>query len=125
MLCAAHRSLLPCLLLLCACGAPDPLAGDWENETGSDDWTNEMSVGEELLGSVTLHYTMADTSHHSVFDLDAQNRDQGLYWIDLVCVEDCPDSGMDFRMTCDLDEAETTLSCEADGWYDLTWERVG
>jgi len=32
---------------------------------------------------------------------------------------------MDFRMTCDLDEAETTLSCEADGWYDLTWERVG
>jgi hypothetical protein len=118
------RSLSPVLALLAACGGPNPLEGDWTCPTGSDDWTNEMFVDEQLTGDLLMHYTQGGTSYHSVFEHQTDDRGRGLYWIDVVCVEDCPESGKDFRMTCELSEDEQSLDCEADGWYELPWERV-
>ena len=117
------RALLP-LLVLSACGGPNALVGDWTCPTGSEDWTNTMSVYEDLSGELTMHYTQGGTSYHSDFDHETQDRGRGLYWIDVVCVEDCPEAGKDFRMTCELSEDELELECEAEGWYELPWSRA-
>ena len=110
--------------VLPGCDDPSAAIGDWTCPTGSDDWTNEMTVFEDLTGTVLMHYSQGGTAHHSDFDLEAEDRGAGLFWIDVVCVEDCPDGGKDFRMTCEMTEDELELDCEADGWYELLWERV-
>ncbi len=115
---------IPFLALLTACGGPNPLVGDWTCPTGSVDWTNEMTVLEELTGDLEMHYTQGGTPYHSLFEHETQDRGRNLYWIDVVCVEDCPEGGKDFRMTCDLSEDELELDCEADGWYELLWSRA-
>ena len=115
---------LSCLVLLCACGGPNALVGDWTCPTGSVDWTNTMSVEEDLTGVLLMHYTQGGTTYHSDMDHSTQDRGGGLYWIDVVCFDDCPDGGKDFRMTCELSEDEMSLACEADGWYELAWERA-
>lgn len=112
------------LLALAACG-PNPVVGDWTCETGSADWTNELSIFEDLTGEATLHYTQAGASYHSVFDAAVQDRGAGLYWIDVTCAADCPEAGKDFRMTCTLSEDAENLACEATGWYELAWVRAG
>jgi hypothetical protein len=117
------RAIIP-LVLLSACAGPNPLVGDWTCPTGSEDWTNDMTVGEDLTGDLLMHYTQDSVSHHSVMDHETQDRGRGLYWIDVVCVEDCPEGGKDFRMTCELSEDELQLDCEAPGWYELLWDRV-
>jgi hypothetical protein len=118
------RFLLVPAALLAACGGPNPLEGSWTCPTGSDDWTNEMFVDELLEGTLTMHYTQGGTSYHSGMEHIAQDRGRGLYWIDVECVDDCPEAGKDFRMTCELAEDELSLDCEADGWYELLWERA-
>lgn len=118
------RAILPALALLAACAGPNALVGDWTCPTGSADWTNEMSVDEDLTGTLLMHYSQGGVSYHSSFDHQTDDRGRGLYWIDVVCAEDCPDGGKDFRMTCELAEDESSLSCEADGWYELLWERA-
>jgi hypothetical protein len=112
------------LLALTSC-APNPVVGDWTCATGSADWTNELSIFEDLSGTVTLHYAQEGTTFHSVLDAVTQDRGGGLYWIDLACTEDCPAAGMAFRMTCELSEDAENLDCEATGWYDLAWVRAG
>jgi hypothetical protein len=119
------RAALSLSLLLCACAGPNPLVGDWTCPTGSVDWTNEMSVAEDLAGEVLLHFEQGGVAYHATFDLTAQDRGGGLYWLDVACAEDCPPEGMDFRMTCEMAEDEQTLGCEADGWYELGWVRQG
>ncbi len=118
-----HRVIAP-LVFLVACGGPNPLVGDWTCPTGSDDWTNEMTVLEDLSGDLLMHYTQASVAYHSILDHETQDRGRGLYWIDVVCAEDCPEAGKDFRMPCDLSEDELVLECDADGWYELIWERA-
>ena len=117
------RAIAP-FVLLAACGGPNPLVGDWTCPTGSADWTNELTVLEDLSGDLLMHYTQGGTAYHSVLDHQTQDRGRGLYWIDVVCVEDCPSAGKDFRMTCELSEDELALDCEAEGWYELLWDRV-
>ena len=121
-----HRlrsSILP-VVLITGCGGPNALVGDWTCPTGSVDWTNEMTLLEDLTGSVEMHYTQSAIAHHSLFDLESEDRHGGLYWLDVVCVDDCPEAGKEFRMTCELSEDELELDCEADGWYELVWERA-
>jgi hypothetical protein len=117
------RAVALACLLPCACSSLDPLAGEWSGETGSADWTNALSVAEDLTGTALMHYVQDDVTYHSGFDHEAQARGGGLYWIDLVCADDCPEGGKDFRMTCTLSDDGQTLPCEALGWYELTWER--
>ncbi len=112
------------LLFLPACAGPNPLVGDWASPTASQDWTNEMGVEEDLTGELLMHYGQGGVSHHSVMEHQTQDRGRGLYWIDVICTEDCPEGGMDFRMTCELSEDELQLNCEAPGWYELLWSRV-
>ena len=118
---------LPCLpaLLLAACAGPDPLIGDWEADSGSSTWVQELHIDEALGGTASLHYTLFDLVYHSSYDVEAQNRGGGLYWIDLDCVEDCPEAQPDFRLTCDLEEGADRMDCEAPGWSTFTWERTG
>ena len=111
------------LIALGACG-PNPVVGDWTCPTGSADWTNELSILEDLSGAATLHYSQGGDSWHSGYDAAVQDRGAGLYWIDLTCAEDCPATGGAFRMTCDLSEDAENLDCEATGWYALAWERA-
>ena len=120
-----RRLALLCLAPLAGCGGPNAIVGDWASPTGSDDWTNELSILEDLTASMLMHYSMAGVAYHSEFDIEVEDRDGGLYWLDVACVEDCPESGMDdFRFTCQMSEDTRELECDGGGWSELVWERV-
>jgi len=110
--------------LLAACAAELPIAGDWTCPTGSDDWVHELSISEDLGGSALLHYSIAGVTYHSEYGVEGEDRDQGLYWLDFSCREDCPEVGTDFRLTCEYDEDMDQIWCTADGWEDFYWVRA-
>ena len=107
-------------------GCTDPLLGDWECDSGDDDYPNTLTVHGDLSAEATMYFSIDGDNYSADFDADARWTEEGLAVFDMNCDGEC--WSLDFDMDCTLAQDGSFMSCDGDDlWsqYDFDWEKVG
>lgn len=122
------------VLLAVACAGDDPqVEGQWQSTAPVGAAHNALVVEPDGTGRATLHIVYIENRMNVTgrFEFDApwEASSEARFVFDMRCrstPSGACETGDSFQMTCDLDEAETTLTCVGDNnWreYEFRWSR--